>query len=385
MIHYLTLEGRWMFSEYLEHWGRELASNIRVLLYEQLLETATFEPGSYLFTTFDEVTPSMGRYIDALAARFVETPGVRVLNDPARVVRRFDLHAKLWEAGRNRFRSRRVTADLADVRYPAFLRAERSHDGALSPLLHSAPEVEAWIGRVLALGRRLDDLMVVEFCDTADSDGFYRKYAAFNVDGTIVPRSLSCGREWMLKFAGTELSMAMAQEELDYVNGNPHRAELEEIFRIGAIDYGRIDYSMLDGCVQTWEININPTIGRGLRPSSRAIDPELRETRETTKETFYASFNAAWAAMAMRSAGAGLGPVAIAIDPRVIAEARRGVRGRWRTRSAFVGAGVRLAKPLMKTPLRPFLRALYRLPRRIVHGSAGPLFRLFARRARKNG
>ena len=45
----------------------------------------------------------------------------------------------------------------------------------------------------------------------------------------------------MLKFAGTDFSMSMAREELEYVQRNPHDEEVREIFAIANIDYGRID------------------------------------------------------------------------------------------------------------------------------------------------
>ncbi len=382
MIHYLTLAGRWMFSEYLEYWGRALAeSKMRILRYEALLDETRFERGTYVFSTIEEVAPPMERFIRELAAQLRGVEGVRILNDPERVLRRFDLHAELWRQGRSNFRSMRAADDLSGLRFPVFVRAERSHDGALSPLLHTQSEVETWIGRAMALGRSLGDLMVVEFCDTADAGGWYRKYAAFNVDGRIVPRSLSCGRHWMLKFGGNEFTMAMAEEELEYVRTNPHERELAEIFAIARIDYGRIDYSIKDGRVQPWEINVNPTIGRGLRPSKRTIDPELRGIREATKEAFYAQFNAAWAAV--EPAGADRTTFMIHLDPDVVTAARADARRRWRTGSALLAAGVRLVRPLMKTPARPLLRMLYRLPKRLVHAYAAPVFRLLGRRARR--
>jgi hypothetical protein len=376
VIRYLTLAGRWMFSEYLEYWGRELdEAGVRILHYEHLLGETHFDPGTYVFTTFDEMRGPMGRYVDALAARLGESPHVRVLNDPARVLQRFDLHGALWRAGLNAFRSFRANGDWSAARYPVFVRAENAHDGAFSPLLHSAADVDTWIGRAAALGRSIDDLLVVEFCDTADGNGFYRKYAAFHVGGRIVARSLNYGRPWMLKFGGNDFSMAMAREELDYVRDNPHEAELREIFRIANIDYGRIDYALLGGRVQTWEININPTIGRGLRPSSREIDPELRDTREETKRVFYERFNAAWMAVLAESPGRGAPAIEIRIDPLVLRSARR-------VRKGFVERCVRIAKPLMKTPLAPLIRLLYRGPQRLVRASAAPLFRALGRRAR---
>lgn len=382
MIHYLTLTDRTMFSEYLEYWGRHLAdARIRILRYEALLNETRFEPGTYVFSTIEEVAPPMACFIDELAFRLGEQRGVRVFNDPKRVLRRFDLHAELWRQGRSRFRSLRAADDLSEVRFPVFIRSERSHDGSLSPLLHSHQEVETWIGRAIALGRPLHDLMVVEFCETADAAGWYRKYAAFNVGGRIVARSMNYGRHWMLKFADNEFTVAMAEEELEYVRRNPHAQELAEIFAIARTDYGRIDYSIKDGHVQPWEINLNPTIGRGLRPSSRNIEPELRGIREETKEAFYACFNEAWAAV--EEPGTDRTPMTIHIDPAIAAAARADHEARWRTGSALIAAGVRLVKPLMKTPVRPLLRMLYRLPKRLVYAGGAPIFRLLGRRARQ--
>ena len=384
LIHYLTLAGRWMFSEYLEYWGRDLAeSKIRILRYEDLLHETRFDTGTYVFSTIEEVAPSMARFIDELSLRLAEVDSVRIFNDPKRVLRRYDLHAELSRLGRNRFRSFRAASDLSNIRYPVFVRAERSHDGALSPLLHSPLEVETWIGRAMALGRPLDDLMVVEFCGTANAEGWYRKYAAFNVGGRIIPRSMNYGRNWMLKFGGNEFTLEMAIEELAYVQSNPHERELAEIFAIAGIDYGRIDYAIQDGRVQTWEINVNPTIGRGLRPSSRTIAPELRDTREKTKEEFYARFNAAWEEVERRASARRTDSFMLQLDPVIVAAARTDEKRRWRTPSALIGAGVRLVKPLMKTPLRPLLRMLYRLPKRLVNSNAASLFRALGRRARQ--
>jgi hypothetical protein len=47
-------------------------------------------------------------------------------------------------------------------------------------------------------------------------------------------------------------------EERDYVMANPHEAALRTIFAIAKIAYGRIDYGMVDGRPQVWEINTDP-------------------------------------------------------------------------------------------------------------------------------
>jgi hypothetical protein len=46
----------------------------------------------------------------------------------------------------------------------------------------------------------------------------------------------------------------------EYLQAHPHEAELRKIFDLANIEYGRIDYSLLNGKIQVWEINTNPNI-----------------------------------------------------------------------------------------------------------------------------
>lgn len=378
MIHYLTLAGR-LFSEYLDHWGGEVVRpKVKILEYPELLVQTRYEPGVYVFSMIDGLEPHMARFIHELASKLRVVEGMRILNDPAQAVLRFDLHAMLWKLGRNGFRSFRAGAETHTMRFPVFIRSEAFHDGALSPLLLSGHELETWIGRLISLGRPLDDLLVVEFCDTSDASGWYRKFAAFHVAGRIIARSLYHGRHWMLKAAADELSPSMAEAELEYVRGNPHERELRDIFRLARVDYGRIDYSMQDGRVQTWEINLHPTIGKGLRKSRRLITDEVRAIREKTKETFYSRFNEAWVALAEKSPGPSASAIEIQIDPRILGAAKDECR-RWRARSSLVAAGMRVVSPLRNTRLRPLLRQTFELPSWLVRENAASFFALVFR------
>lgn len=57
------------------------------------------------------------------------------------------------------------------------------------------------------------------------------------------------GRRWMLK--EPELSDdRMALEQRRYVEANPHADALQAICRASHIDYGRVDYGLLDGRLQ---------------------------------------------------------------------------------------------------------------------------------------
>ena len=53
---------------------------------------------------------------------------------------------------------------------------------------------------------------------------------------------------------------ATIEEERIFVDENPHAAQLLKYARLAGITYGRIDYGLLNGCPQIWEINTNASI-----------------------------------------------------------------------------------------------------------------------------
>ncbi len=304
MIHYLIQRAQaFTVDEYLGLWGRDLASILRVQQYEMLREQEAFTPGAFIVSGMDQLGRAARQLVRLLARALEQHHGARVLNHPDRALERAALLGQLFDTGLNAFRAVSPASDLTELRYPVFLRRASLHDGPRSGLLRSPRSVEAAIGWQALRGEPIDDLLITEYLDTS-VDGYFRKYAAFAVDGHIMARSLSFGRHWMRKHHGSEFTRAMVEEELDYVTSNPHVAQLKEIVRVAGIEYGRIDYALLDGRVQTWEINLNPTIGRGLRPSSGQVPASLEPVRSETKRLFYRAFGAAFAALATQSATA---------------------------------------------------------------------------------
>lgn len=320
MIHFIVPAAHdRMVREYLEFWGRDVAPRMRVLHVESLPSRTQFARGVYVLAALDQLTPPMAAFVRALHTALAAQEGVRFLNHPTRSLQRFALLEELNRRGCNEFRAVPATADLRSLRYPVFVRDESAHDGALSPLLSSPAAVQGAIGKAILQGRSARHLLVVEFCDTADRDGYYRKYSSFIVGDRILPRMFNYSRSWMLKFQGSEFSRSMVEEERDYVLGNPHAAALREVFGIAGVQYGRIDYAMKDGRLQTWEINLNPTIGRGLRPSSGNIPAELDAIRKPLKEHFYRGFREAWEAVDVDARCDD--PIDVAIEPAIVAAA----------------------------------------------------------------
>ena len=358
MIHFVVPAAHaGMMREYLELWGKDVANRLHVVHSESLPRVSHVAAGTYVLAALDQHSPPLALFTRAFHDALEGHPRVRFLNHSTRTLQRFALLEELHATGHNAFRAIRVTGDLRGLRYPVFVRNDSTHDGALSPLLHTHREVEAAIGRALVAGQAARNLIVVEFCDTADGQGYYRKYSAFVIGDHIVPRSLSYSREWMLKFQGSEFSSRMAQEEQDYVLQNPHEESLRELFALAHVNYGRIDYALKDGRIQTWEINLNPTIGRGLRPSTGKQSPEVSAIRKPTKEHFYRRFREAWDSVNL--AGGDEASIPVVIDERVARDAltMEPAGDGW---LATIRRVLRPAKPLIEPVVRRALPAIGR-------------------------
>jgi hypothetical protein len=260
MIVFLTTARyQYIADRYLRSWGRPFLLTIQPFTYEQFLRRRTYRPGAYVFADIDRLSEDdRWRAQDAWQTlRRLSEPCV-LLNEPAACLRRYDLLATLHARGTNTFRAHHLDAPPAAIRFPVFLRVESDHAGNRTGLLSTPEALASAIAGLRAQGTRLDDWLIVEFCDTADADGLYRKYSAFRVGDRIIPIHVFIGRDWCLKHRSA--LPVHSEEEEAYTAGNPHRRELMELFELARIDYGRIDYTPFQGRLCVWEINTNPAL-----------------------------------------------------------------------------------------------------------------------------
>ncbi len=314
MIHFVVgAEGSFSIRYYLDEEGSALRDTMRVVLYDELTRFDRLPLGTWVFTEIDRLSEAEREMVTVACERLATAKdAARLLNQPRRILLRHDLLRAAHDAGMNRFRSWRATevafghdkraagtdasAAASALRYPVFVRFANRHTGNLTPLLDSPRQLEAAIAALMSAGRRLDDLLVVEFCDTKDEHGVYRKYSAYMIGDRVVPRYLECSRDWMVKWDWRIFDRVRADEETRYLETNPHESWIRRIFELAAIDYGRVDYSVLDGVPQAWEINTNPTIGRG--PGPRVpYRPDIAAYKEMLAPAFgafYEKFEDAW-------------------------------------------------------------------------------------------
>ncbi len=254
----VTRDHAYTFKTYLQTWGRALAPVCQCIFYDQLIHFRTLEPAVHIFSDLERLDAA-GLRLAELAFEVLSRTDHRAFNNPTTVLRRGPLLGKLHDAGLNPFAVHRADADLSRVRFPAFVRQENDHTGSLTGLLHSTAELADALQKLAETNTPVDSLLVVEFFDTADRNGIYRKYSAFIVGNQIIPRHLLHGHEWVLKFPSLVDEHTVA-EEIQFLSSNPHEKQLGDIFRLAGIDYGRIDYSRVGDRIVVWEINTNPTI-----------------------------------------------------------------------------------------------------------------------------
>ncbi len=244
---------------YLDDWGRALAQRITA----EFIDRDNPLPGTYVFSDLDRVNPN---WLPRLQRRWDELSGMgsamNLLNEPARVQTRLPLLRQFHASGVNDFNAHPIDLNRPPKpqRFPVFIRAANDHEGPVTELIHSQSELLRYLEHCAKLGKLSRDSIVVEFVDTADSSGVYRKYSAFRFGPHIVPAHIVTGRDWVVKSTNSEDDERYITEELDYVENNPHAAELMALFASANIDYGRIDYSLRDGRIQVFEINTNPII-----------------------------------------------------------------------------------------------------------------------------
>lgn len=261
MIYYLVSAGHaYTIAEYLKHWAPTLAGQVQFVPYAALPQNADLPVGGYVFSDLERMDRAQRALAAAVADQLVAaTPTTRIVNHPARALGRTELIEARHAAGANGFTCYPAATAGEPWRYPVFVRRAREHSGSRSELLRDRAAVDRAIATELLSGTPLDDVIVVEFMDTADEHGIYRKYSAFRVGDTILPRHVLFSRRWMLRDADL-LEPEQRAEVFAYCNDNPHARELLEIFEAAGIEYGRIDYALKGSDIQVWEINTNPQI-----------------------------------------------------------------------------------------------------------------------------
>ncbi|MBZ9995749.1 hypothetical protein [Mesorhizobium sp. BH1-1-4] len=261
IYYFCTRQHAYTMGVLLGYYDHGLGEQVRIIPYEHVARLGPVALGTFIFTDFERLSAAQSQAAISLHGRIRSVnPDLLLLNDPAIVPGRFDLLKRLKAAGLNHFDVHRLEERKAIRRFPVFVRWESQHELPLTGLVDSAEALDRAIAGLPARIRRDPDLMIVEYDAAPSADGRFRKYSAYKVGPTVYPQHCFINESWYIKFPSTRFSEADRAESRAYVAENPHAEQIERVFALAGIDYGRIDYGIVDGQVQTFEINNNPTV-----------------------------------------------------------------------------------------------------------------------------
>jgi hypothetical protein len=235
---------------------------LRPIPYEWLFHRRRAPRGHYVFTDFDRLTA----YEVQCAAKVAETlqaadPDIKIYNHPSRALERYPLLSRLQAAGLNSFAVTRIDGAERPKEWPVFIRSEDDCKRPDTDLLHNDAEFDAALASLAAQGIPLKRRIAVGFRGEQGPDGYFRKYGAIHIAGRILPQHILRNTGWHVKHGQVKADLN-ARDEYDQLFGNyaAHEAHLRRVFDLAGIDFGRADYGVVNGRIEIYEINTNPTI-----------------------------------------------------------------------------------------------------------------------------
>jgi tetratricopeptide (TPR) repeat protein len=237
-----------------------LAPRVSTLPYDEALAMPALANATYIFADVDRLNVSDLTRAAQLYRRLQEG-GCRVLNDPAKVRKRFALLRGLYLAGLNPNNAHLADEGWSKVKFPVFIRVADAHDGPLSDLISDQAELERALEAAVMAGIPRSTIVIVEYAAEPVGPGIYRKSAVHRVNERLITTINWHSRDWRVKGdQGGLADEALYDEELSAVRENRYASQASEIFRFANIDYGRLDFGLVGGRLCVYEINTNPTI-----------------------------------------------------------------------------------------------------------------------------
>lgn len=265
--------------------------DVRVVSYDELSAHATNLPaGTYIFTDVDRLTAEVA----VRAARFylaLRELGQKVLNDPARMLSRFGLLRALSRAGINQFDAYRVEELEQPRQWPVFLRLEGMHVDPLSGLLNNRRELDQAVEDKVKQGFPRASMLIIEYAAEPVAPGLFRKLSVFRVGDRLLGYTCVHDDQWLVKYGKPAIATAeLYEEEYQFVSNSPFAETMHRVFDLAGVDYGRVDFGLVGGRPQIYEINSNPHIQ--LTPQ-----PGVVARRNESNALFKANFVSALAAI----------------------------------------------------------------------------------------
>lgn len=289
-------------------------AGFKMMSYPEILARKRLPKATYIFSDFDRLSFFQLELAGHLYRQLAEA-GCRVLNDPARALHRLELLQSLFRSQLNTYKAW-TAAEVSEVdRFPVFIRKIRAHRGVLTELIHDRAALSAALDGLLVAGMPASDLMIAEYAAEPNADGVFRKLSVYKVGPAQIATPSVHERHWAAKYG--EMGAAGKEgytKDLETVRTNPFKDHLENVFALAKIDYGRVDFGIVNGRPEVYEINTNPMI----EPTTRHPYPDRVEAFRLSDTAYLDALNALDTPRAKK-------PITVKL-PDMLAERRRRTR-----------------------------------------------------------
>ena len=247
-----------------------LIPECRATTYDTLFGAAETIHATHIFTDIERLYPWELR-LAADLHRSLRELGIACLNDPARVMCRYELLRSLHAAGFNPFNAYRADDAPRPQRFPVFIRFEAEHRETLSGLIPDQAALVAELARLRNNAVPGRGLLVVEFAGEEVAPGAWRRFGTFRVGDSMSVDHATHDSVWAVKRGKVGVATEQMYEfEQMAVTTNAFADDIRRAFTISGIEYGRADHGLFQGRQVVYEINTNPTLG-GLHPHPSAV------------------------------------------------------------------------------------------------------------------
>lgn len=262
-------------KNYIRYCAGDLGKRITLLNYDNLSTAQNIQCSTLIFLDIDRLSKHELMQAEALQHFFEEEySDVLLLNKPTDVLLRHDFLKALHKEEINPHNVHRIIDLPDDIKYPVFLREENEHSGTLTSLIWNKKELD-----VNALGLHFQGfdrrkLLAVEYVDVSTESQFLKKYSVSRIGSAFIPRQIDYSTSWKSKDPDLEAekSSEYAQDYISFMNGEGFNDKVKQAFELANIEYGRIDFGIVNGEPVIWEINLNPDYG------PPPYEGELKET-----------------------------------------------------------------------------------------------------------